>query len=223
MNKIDPGAHADGGSLRAQVFSELEREILEGGIPAGEAIIESRISEELGVSRTPVREAIRQLELEGLVRTIPNKGAVVIGISKKDIEDIYTIRMHIEGLAARWSAENITESEIGAMREVVDLQSFYVERGETHKVWNLDTHFHEIIHSSCRSNPLWHTLSGFHHYIRMAREISFKTEGRALAAVSEHRRILDAIAARDGDAAEKLAFLHIKNAKENIISGQRAE
>ena len=106
----------DNNSLRANVFKELEQAILNGNFAPGDSLIEQRLSAELGVSRTPVREALRQLELEGLVKTVPNKGAVVIGVSAKDILDIYSIRMKIEALAARWAATNITDEELDALR-----------------------------------------------------------------------------------------------------------
>lgn len=206
----------DNNSLRANVFKELEQAILNGNFAPGDSLIEQRLSAELGVSRTPVREALRQLELEGLVKTVPNKGAVVIGVSTKDILDIYSIRMKIESLAARWAATNITDEELDALREVVELQTFYVSRSDAMQVWNLDTRFHEIIFEACRSRPLRHTLSGFHHYIQKARELSFKTAGRARLSVEEHRAILEAIAAHDPDEAERLTELHISMARENV-------
>jgi DNA-binding GntR family transcriptional regulator len=150
------------------------------------------------------------------VKTVPNKGAVVVGVSAKDILDIYTIRMRIESLASRWAATNIMDSELDALREVVELQTFYVSRGDAMQVWNLDTRFHEIIFEACRSRPLRHTLSGFHHYIQKAREMSFKTAGRAALSVEEHRAILDAITAHDPDAAERLTALHIEHARKNV-------
>lgn len=217
MEKLDT-ALQDNHSLRAKVFHEIEKAILDGTFAPGDNLIEQKLSNELGVSRTPVREALRQLELEGLVKTVPNKGAVVVGVSVEDIDDIYTIRMHIEGLAARWTAEHITPEEIEALREVVELQEFYVSRGDTLQVWHLDTRFHEIIYEACRSRPLRHTLSGFHHYIQKARELSFKTAGRAALAVEEHRRILEAIAAHSADEAERLTAEHIRNAKNNVLN-----
>lgn len=206
----------DNNSLRANVFKELEQAILNGSFAPGDSLIEQRLSAELGVSRTPVREALRQLELEGLVKTVPNKGAVVIGVSTKDILDIYSIRMKIESLAARWAATNITDEELAALREVVELQTFYVSRGDAMQVWNLDTRFHEIIFEACRSRPLRHTLSNFHHYIQKARELSFKTAGRARLSVEEHRAILEAIAAHDPDEAERLTAHHISMAQKNV-------
>ncbi|MHB1131421.1 MAG: GntR family transcriptional regulator [Chloroflexota bacterium] len=216
MKRLDT-APSDNSSLRAQVFKEIELAILNGAFAPGDGLTELKLSADLGVSRTPVREALRQLELEGLVRTIPNKGAVVVGVSEKDIDDIYTIRMHIEGLAAKWAADNITDEEIGALREIVELQEYYVSRGDTLQVWHLDSRFHELIYECCRSRPLKHTLSSFHHYIQKARALSFKTTGRAKVAVQEHRDILEAISSRDSGAAELLTEEHIKNAKRNFL------
>ncbi len=218
MEKIDVNLQ-DNNSLRARVFTEIEQAILDEVFLPGDSLIEQKLSNSLGVSRTPVREALRQLELEGLVKMIPNKGAVVVGVSKKDIDDIYTIRMQIEGLAARWSAENITQEELNELREVVELQEFYVSKGDTVQVWHLDTKFHEIIYDTSRSRPLKSTLTNFHNHIKKARAMSFKTTGRAKLAVQEHRAILEAISQHNADLAEKYAKEHILNAKENLFSG----
>ena len=216
MKRLDT-IPSGGSSLRAQVFKEIEQAILNGAFAPGDSLTELRLSAELGVSRTPVREALRQLELEGLVTTIPNKGAVVVGVSEKDIDDIYTIRSYIEGLAAKWAAGHITDDEIAALREIVELQEYYVSRGDTLQVWHLDGRFHELIYDCCRSRPLKHTLSSFHHYIQKARALSFKTAGRAKVAVQEHREILEAIAKRDSGAAEIKSAEHSKNAKNNFL------
>lgn len=208
----DSGDH----SLSGQVFHTLQEEILNGELAPGDALTEIRLSDELGVSRTPVREAIRKLENEGLVRTIPNKGAVVVGISEKDIEDIYTIRMHIEGLAARWSAERISDEQLRQLGDIVELEEFYASRGDILQVWQLDTRFHDLIYESSGSHVLKNTLTHFHHYIQKARELSFKAPGRARPSVGEHRAILEAISRHDGAMAEKLTAEHIRNAKNNL-------
>lgn len=211
------GEISDSNSLRSQVFSEIEVAILDGVLKAGDSLIETKLSGELGVSRTPVREALRQLELEGLVKTIPNKGAIVIGISEKDIEDIYNIRMAIESLAGSWAATRITEDELEKLENVVELQEFYVEKNDAIQVWQLDTKFHEIIFASSGSRILMHTLSGFHHYIQKARELSFKTSGRPSIAVCEHRKILEALKNHDVEAASFLTSEHVRQAKDNFM------
>ncbi|MCX7747588.1 MAG: GntR family transcriptional regulator [Clostridia bacterium] len=204
-------------SLRGKVFTQLQNDILNGKYQPGDSLIETRLSEELGVSRTPIREAIRQLELEGLVQSIPNKGAIVTGISAKDIEDIYTIRMMIEGLAARWAAEKMTEEELAELKEAVELEEFYTMKNDTEHLLKFDSVFHEIIFKACKSKPLMHTLSTFHHYVQRARNASLGSPGRAQKVLEEHKAILQAITERNAEQAEKLTTEHIRNASKNLI------
>ncbi len=207
----------DDRSLRIRVFNAIENAILDGEYKDGDSLNELRISKELGISRTPVREALMQLELEGLVRNVPNKGAVVIGVTEQDIHDIYEIRIRIEGLASRLCAENITEDELRALEQIVDLQEFYLMKNDTEQIWKLDGDFHKIIYDASRSRPLRFTLSNFHNYIKKARDISVQTEGRAEKTVAEHRAILDAIKAHNGELAEQLTAKHISNAEDNLF------
>lgn len=207
----------DDRSLRIRVFNAIENAILDGEYKDGDSLNELRLSKELGVSRTPVREALMQLELEGLVRNVPNKGAVVVGVTEQDIHDIYEIRIRIEGLAARLCAENITDDELRALEQIVDLQEFYLLKNDTEQIWKLDSDFHKIIYDASRSRPLRFTLSNFHNYIKKARDISVQTEGRAEKTVAEHRAILDAIKEHNGALAEKLTADHISNAEENLF------
>lgn len=204
-------------SLRGKVFHQLQNEILNGKYNPGESLVETKLSEELGVSRTPIREAIRQLELEGLVQSIPNKGVFVTGISYQDIEDIYTIRMLIEGLAARWAAEKISDTELSELREAVEFEEFYTGRNDTEHLLKLDSRFHDIIFKASKSKTLMHTLSTFHHYVQKARAESLSTPGRARKVLNEHKAILNAIADKDPKKAEKLTVEHIKNASMNLV------
>ncbi len=204
-------------SLSARVFEELEEGILSGRIPSGESLIELKLSSEMGVSRTPVREAVRMLEQKGLVQIIPNKGAVVLGISEKDLKDIYTIRMYIEGLASRWAAEHISEEQSQELTEIVDLQEFYNIKQASGKINDLDSRFHEKIYEISGSRTLQHMLSDLHHMIQRYRKLSFSAQGRAEKAIREHREILDAICRHDGERAERLTIQHIANARENLL------
>ncbi len=205
-------------SLRGKVFLQLQNDILNGKYQAGDSLIETRLSEEMGVSRTPIREAIRQLELEGLVQSIPNKGAIVSGISLKDIEDIYTIRMLIEGLAARWAAQNMTPDELNELKEALELEEFYTMKNDYEHVLKFDSRFHDIIFRASKSKPLMHTLSSFHHYVQRARIESMSSPGRAQKALNEHKAILKAIIDRDAEKAERLTTEHVKNASFNYLS-----
>ena len=166
MEKINT---SEQGSLTAKVFQTLEKAILKGEFLPGEALTEQSLSSQLGVSRTPVREALRQLEREGLVKNVPNKGAEVVGISEKDVDDIYTIRVHIEGLAARWAAEHISEDDIKKLKDTLELQEFYASKGDTDRVKSLDSSFHEAVYKASESNPLRQILSQLHNYIQNSR------------------------------------------------------
>ena len=205
------------GSLRGRVFSQLQNDILNGLYEPGDSLIETKLSDELGVSRTPIREALRQLELEGLVQSIPNKGVIVKGVSTQDIQDIYTIRMLIEGLAARWAAEKITAQELEELKEAVDLEEFYTTRNDSSHLLQFDTRFHDIIFKASKSKPLMHTLSTFHHYVQKARKLSMSSPVRAAEVLEEHKAILQAIIDKDAYKAERLTTEHVKNASSNLL------
>ena len=124
-------------SLRGQVFQEIREDILKGKFKENEELREATLGKKLGVSRTPVREALRQLELEGLVHIIPNKGAYVTGITEKDVHDIYMTRSMLEGLCARWAAEHISEEQIQEMEEVLLLTEYHLDRGNAEQLAEL--------------------------------------------------------------------------------------
>ena len=124
-------------SLRGRVFHKIREDILNGKYKENDELREAAIGEELGVSRTPVREAFRQLELEGLIRIVPNKGAYVTGITSKDVADIYMIRSLLEGLCAKWATERISHEQLEEMEENVYLSEFHAEKGHTQQILSL--------------------------------------------------------------------------------------
>ena len=135
-------------SLRGKVYDRIREDILNGVYKEHEELKEATLGEKMGVSRTPVREALRQLELEGLVEIIPNKGARVTGITKKDIEDIYQIRYLLEGLSARWATEHVTEEQLEKMEETLYLTEFHAKKGNFDQVYELDSLFHELMYEA---------------------------------------------------------------------------
>ena len=156
--------------------------------------------------------------------TIPNKGAVVVGISEKDVDDIYTIRSYIEGLAAKWATEHITDEEIGALREIVDVQEDDVSRGDSLQVsaprWSLSrVHVRLLPQSPAQADAF--RLSP--QYPERQSPVH-KDGGQGVKdSVQEHRNILEAIARRDATLAETLTAEHIKNAKKNFLDRHHAE
>lgn len=210
-------------SLRGRIYDKIRCDILDGKYEVNEAIKETIISKDLGVSRTPVREALRQLELEELVKIIPNKGAVVTGITAKDIQDIYEIRSLIEGLSAKWTAKYASEDQIVEIEEVVTLAEFYSSRNNLENLHELDSKFHQLLFEASGSRMLKHILSDFHNYVQRVRKASISTTGRAEHSLEEHRDILDAIKNRDGLKAEQLTNKHVRNTKKNVMTRKLEE
>jgi DNA-binding GntR family transcriptional regulator len=206
-----------GFSLRTKIYNRLKNAILDGVYKPGESLIEMKLAKELGVSRTPIREAIRQLELEGLVTSIPNKGVIVEGVTPQDVEDIYTIRKMIEGLAARWAAEKISDEQLKELKDTLDLMEFFTQKGNVEKLSELDSRFHDIIFRASNSRPLESVLTSFYHFIQRARLVSVKARGRAAYSLKEHRSIYEALEAHDPDAAEKAIINHVGSARANLL------
>lgn len=209
---------SESANLTAKVYDYLKNQILSGVYEKGDSITENGVATELGVSRTPVREALRQLELGGLIKIVPNKGAVVEGVSIEDIKDIYEIRSLIEGVAAIHAAKNATDEEIETLREIVDLTEFYFNRGDEAKLRDMDGKFHQCLYEISHNRMLKHVLNDLHGYGIRYRVKSMQSRGRMEKTIVEHRDIMNAILNRDCEKAENLANKHIENALKNIIS-----
>lgn len=204
-------------SLRGRVFNRIREDILNGKYREHEELKEVAIGEELGVSRTPVREAFRQLELEGLIQIIPNKGAYVTGITTKDVRDIYMIRSYLEGLCARWATQEISNEKMEEMEESIFLSEFHASKGHYEQMAEMDNRFHEILYESCNSKMLEHLLKDFHQYVLRVRKRTLSNSKRGNESNLEHRRIMEAIKEKDADRAEQLANQHMINAYESMV------
>lgn len=204
-------------SLRGRVFHKLREDILSGKYEEHEELKEVAIGDEMGVSRTPVREAFRQLELEGLIQIIPNRGAYVTGITEKDVKDIYMMRSQLEGLCARWATEHITAEQMDEMEENVYLAEFHAGKGHLEQLAALDNRFHEIMYEACNSKILEHQLKDLHQYVLRVRKKTLSSASRGPQSNEEHKGICEAIKEKNADLAEKLAHQHMINAYENMV------
>ena len=205
-------------SLADQVFEHLETDILSGNYSRGEILTESKLSLELGVSRTPIREALRRLEQEHLIEET-GKGSIVIGVTEKDLEDIYLIRGQLEGLVAAMAAKNATEEKVEALREALELQEFYLNKKDADRIKKMDNKFHHLVYKLTGSNVFYDTLVPLHRKIQKYCRASLQKPSRAKDAVLEHRKIYEAILAGDEKLASKYALEHIENAYNHIKKG----
>ena len=198
-------------SLADQVYEQIEKDILSGVYKRGDILTESKLSAELGVSRTPIRESLRRLEQENLIEET-GKGVVVIGISDDDLEDIFLVRSKLEGLLCKTVAQNRTEEEFKQLKETLELQEYYVSKKDPDRIKSTDNEFHDLIYRLSGRRVIINILSPLHKKIQKYRKAAVTNHSRAEASLAEHKAILDAIEAKDGDKALELTVKHIKNA-----------
>jgi len=203
-------------SLADQVFDKLESDIIVGVYPRGEILTELKLVENLGVSRTPIREALRRLEQERLIEDTP-KGTVVLGITVDDLIDIMDIRQQIEGLAAYYAAKNITPEELNELRQISELQDFYYEKKDADRLRQMDDRFHVAIYEMSKRHVLCDTLRPLHRKTQRYRRLSIGSDERLAKSIQEHKDIFNAIASGNAELARDLITQHICNAKEHMI------
>ena len=202
-------------SLANQVFEAIEKKILNGVYEKGELLSESVLSAELGVSRTPVREAILRLENEMLVVTTPS-GTVVLGITDEDVEDMFLVKKSLEPTAFKLAATNITDEALDKLKEIIQQQEFFASKKDAETLRNLDTEFHDLIYAHSRSPVLYSILSPNHHKLLKFRKTSLEKRDRIIHSVEEHIALYEALLERDGDKAETLMKEHIAHSYNNL-------
>ena len=203
-------------SLADQVFDKLENDIIQGVYPKGEILTELRLAELLGVSRTPIREALRRLEQERLIEDT-GKGSLVLGITETDLEDIMSIRERIEGLAAYYATINMTDESRKELAHIVDLQDFYYGKGDTERLRQVDDEFHSVICRLSRRTVLVDTLIPLHRKTRRYRRIAMEDRQRSAKTMKEHRAMYEAIISGNAELAMELTTQHISNAKNHMM------
>lgn len=203
--------------LREIVFETLRDAIIKQVLKPGERMMEIQLAEELGVSRTPVREAIRKLELEGFVVMIPRKGAYVADISLRDITEVFEIRGALEALAAGLACERITEEELEELERHLVIEAEYTEKQLLENLIDIDTEFHDILYGASRNSRLVGFLNNIREQILRFRKTSFTNPGRVTKALEEHKKLVEAIAARDVTLAQQLALEHVENVENGLI------
>ena len=203
-------------SLADQVFEQLENDIIQGIYPRGEILTELKLAEQLGVSRTPIREALRRLEQERLISDA-GKGSVVLGITEDDILDIMNIRQRIEGLAAYYATINMDDEARAELAHIVDLQEFYYNKVDLDHLRQADDKFHDAICRLSGRTVIYDTLRPLLRKTRRYRRISMQSKDRVTNTMREHREIYEAIISGNADLAMELSSKHIEKAKQHMI------
>lgn len=197
--------------LRDVVFNTLRQAILKGELEPGERLMEIQLAEKLGVSRTPIREAIRKLELEGLVLMIPRKGAEVARISEKSLRDVLEVRRSLEELAIELACERMTEEDILELERVQERFREAIHKGDAMNIAETDEQFHDVIYEGTRNEKLVQMLNNLREQMYRYRLEYIKDEDKRQVLVVEHEHIVAALKSRSLAEAKRAAREHIDN------------
>ena len=208
--------------LREVVCESLREAIRSGTLKPGERLMEIQLAEQLGVSRTPVREAIRKLELEGYVIMMPRRGTYVANMSMSDISDIFEIRSALESLSNGLAAKRITPDELEHLQNLLVMLKPYVEQMDMEKIVELDIEFHDLLYHASRNKRLVGIISNLRDQLTRFRTLSMSYPGRLEATMEEHKSIVDAIAAGDSEAARQAAEKHMENSESTLLKAMDA-
>lgn len=203
--------------LREVVCESLREAIRNGVLKPGERIMEIQLAEELGVSRTPVREAIRKLELEGYVVMMPRRGTYVANMSIRDINEIFEIRTALESLSNGLAAEHITDEELEHLQRLLVIIGGYIKDGNIEKIVETDIEFHDLMYHAARNQRLVGIISNLRDQLTRFRTLSMSYPGRLEATLDEHKAIVEAIANGDRKAASKAAEQHMENSEKTLL------
>ena len=199
--------------LAINIFIRLRDDILRGKLKNSEKLTEQRVCDEYSVSRTPVREAFRLLEQEGMLVMIPNRGAFVVGFEEQDISDLYDMRKEYEILAFRWAVERITKKELDEVKNAYELMEFYTHKGEYEKSAEQNVHFHELIYKASHNRLLTQILISYQYYTKQFRHAAGDHHEHMDELLEEHYEILKALEERDVERGIDTVRRHLESSK----------
>ena len=200
--------------MSMSLLAKLQRDILTGKYQPGQKLNEQTLCREYGASRTPIREALRQLETDGLVENILNRGCFVIGLSKQDYEDMFDLRKAYEIQAVRWGIERITDDEMDTLEETFEFMEFYTMRGDLDKMLVINAGFHQVIYEASHNRMLQKTLTSYQTFLKYQGLNSVYGPNYLQTVLEEHRAIFKAFTDKDVRAGEEAMERHINRSKE---------
>ena len=199
--------------LSANLYADLQADILSGEFPDNSKLTEQVICKKYNVSRTPVREAFRQLEADGLSENVPNRGAYVTALSKRDISDLFDLRSLFEVQAIEWAIKRMTSDDIDALRETVEFMEFYTLRGDIEKVLMFNSQFHSILYQGTKDRMIQKTLSTYQTYLKHSAPAKTYTGDYLKIILEEHKAIFDAVESKNPAAGRKAMEYHMEQSK----------
>ncbi len=216
-NRLEPIKLDSYQPLREVVCESLRDAIRKGILKPGERLMEIQLAEDLGVSRTPVREAIRKLEQEGYVIMMPRRGTYVASMSIRDVNEIFEIRTALESLSNGLAAERITAEELERLQRLLIQISGYIKEGNMEKIVETDIEFHELLYQASRNTRLVGIIANLREQLTRFRTLSMSYPGRLEATLEEHRDMVEAIAQGDVKAAHKAAERHMEHSEQTLL------
>ena len=209
--------------LREVVCETLRDAVRRGVLKPGERLMEIQLAEELGVSRTPVREAIRKLEMEGYVIMMPRRGTYIADLSIRDINEVFEIRTSLESLASALAADRITEDELEKLQRLLVQIGTHIKSGDMESIVRTDTEFHDLLYQASRNTRLVGIISNLREQLTRFRTTSMSFPGRLKATLEEHRKIVEAIAQGDEKAARKAAEHHMEKSEQTLLASMKSK
>lgn len=207
-----------GQPLSAGLYAELQSDILSGAIPNGSKLTEQAICKKYNVSRTPVREAFRQLEADGLIENIPNRGAFVTGLTRRDISDLFDLRALFEVQAVEWAIKRMTSEDIDKLAETVEFMEFYTLKDDVDKVLTFNSQFHNIIYAGTGNRMIQKTLAIYQTYLKHSAPAKTYTGDYLKTILEEHKAIFEAFESKNPAAGRKAMEYHMDQSKLRRIS-----
>jgi GntR family transcriptional regulator, rspAB operon transcriptional repressor len=207
------GVKTTAAPLSTDLFNRIKEDILSGKLKKDQKLVEQSICDEYKVSRTPVREALLQLEMEGLVEMVPNRGAFVLGLSARDMDDMFILRKIYEMQAVRWAIPRITEEEMSQLEETFEFMEFYTMKNDVDKMLNINVNFHQTIYKASHNRMLQHLLATYQAYIRHGSRQFDEKEEYLQTVLKEHRDIFQAFVDKDVEAGVRAMEIHMDHSK----------
>ena len=214
LYKFNDETEISNAPISTSLLAKLQRDILTGKLKPGQKLTEQELCKEYDVSRTPIREALRQLEADGLVENILNRDSFVIGMSEQDYEDMFEMRKAYEIQAVEWAIERITDEEMDKLEETFEFMEFYTMRNDIEKMLVINSGFHQVIYEASHNRMLQKLLSSYQSYLKYKGLEAVKDKDYLTTVLAEHREIFRAIKEKDVKAGKLAMEVHINRAKE---------